>query len=358
MTRDRIRIGIVGANMSADDPLRHSWGARAHLPALRVLPEFEVVAVCTNHLDTAQHTASHFDIPRAFDDVATLIGHPDIDVVDVCVAAAAHHAVAVAALEAGKHVVCEWPLGATLEETRELRDVAAASGVRHAICLQARYAPVYQYMRELIAQHFVGRVLSCSLNGSMAMAPSPRSASLALIHVGHGLDTLCFVVGQELQRTSAIVDIDPAANHVLIHGRLDGDALVDVNIRHVPAFGTGLILEVDGTDGVLVAAIEGTDLTARGIRSLGEQLNQATLRGARAGEPMTSMAVPARHSWTPAAVGAGPALAIAQLLRRFAQSIQSDAHFESDFDLALRRHETFATLQATSEAGLTTGHAT
>ena len=44
MTRDRIRVGIVGANLSAADPLRHSWGARAHLPALTALPEFEVVA--------------------------------------------------------------------------------------------------------------------------------------------------------------------------------------------------------------------------------------------------------------------------------------------------------------------------
>lgn len=342
MTRDPIRVGIVGANMSADDPLRHSWGARAHLPALRALPEFEVVAVCTNHLDTAQRTASHFDIPLAFDDVTTMVEHPDVDVVDVCVAAASHRAVATAALEARKHVVCEWPLGATLDESRDLHDAAVAAGVRQAICLQARYAPVYQYMRQLIAEGYLGSVLSCSLNGSMGMAPSPRSASLALIHFGHGLDTLCFVAGQELAQTSAIVDIDPLANHVLIHGRLDDGALVDVNIRHVPVFGTGLVLEVDGTEGVLVASIDGTDLAARGIRSLGEQLNQATLRGARIGEPLSSMAVPVQHTWVPTEVGTGPALAIAQLFRRFGQSIQSGSPFDSDFDLALRRHELFA----------------
>jgi predicted dehydrogenase len=344
LTRDPIRVGIVGANMSADDPLRHSWGARAHLPALVALPEFEVVAVCTNHLDTAQRTASHFGIPLAFDDVAAMVEHADVDVVDVCVAAASHRAVAIAALEAGKRVVCEWPLGATVDESRELRDAAKATGVRHAICLQARYAPVYQYMRQLIAEGFVGRVLSCSLNGSMAMAPSPRSASLALIHFGHGIDTLCFVVGQELAQTSSIADIDPLANHVLIQGRLDGGALVDVNIRHVPAFATGLVFEIDGSEGVLVAAIDGTDLATRGIRSLGEQLNQATLRGARIGEPLSSMVVPAGHVWVPAEVGTGPALAIAQLLRRFGQNIRSGAPFESDFDLALRRHETFAAL--------------
>ena len=351
MTRDRIRVGIVGANMSAADPLRHSWGARAHLPALTALPEFEVVAVCTNHLDTARLTADHFDIPLAFDDVVAMVEHPDVDVVDVCIGAASHHAVVLQALRAGKHVVCEWPLGAHLAESQELRDTADAVGVLHAICLQARYAPVYQYMQHLVAGGYVGRVLSCSLNGSMAMAPSPRSASLALIHVGHCLDTLCFVVAQELRRTSAIVQIEPDANHVLIHGRNDDGALVDVNIRHVPVFGTGLTFEVDGTEGVLVAAIDGADLSARGIRSLGEQLNQATLSGARAGEPVTAMVVPDEYRWVPAQVPPGPALAIAQLLRRFAECIRSGIGLETDFDLAVRRHELFATLERTSEAG-------
>ena len=324
------------------------------MPALTALPEFEVVAVCTNHLDTASRTASHFDIPLVFDDVAAMVEHPDVDVVDVCIDAASHHGVVLKALRAGKHVVCEWPLGANLAESQELRDTAEAAGVLHAICLQARYAPVYQHMRQLVAGGYVGRVLSCSLNGSMAMAPSPRSASLALIHAGHCLDTLCFVVARDLRRTSAIVQIDPVANHVLIQGRHDDGALVDVNIRHIPVFGTGFTFEVDGTEGVLVAAIDGTDLPARGIRSLGEQLNQATLSGARAGEPKAAMVVPDEHRWVPVSVPPGPALAIGQLLRRFGEAIRSGTPLETDFGLAVRRHELFATLERNSETGPTT----
>ena len=63
MMSGRIRAGIIGANLSAADPLRHSCGARAHLPALKALPEFEVVAVCTTRMETAQETARHFGIP-------------------------------------------------------------------------------------------------------------------------------------------------------------------------------------------------------------------------------------------------------------------------------------------------------
>ena len=139
------------------------------MPALTALPEFEVVAVCTNHFDTARSTASHFDIPLVFDDVAAMVEHPDVDVVDVCIGVASHHAVVLEALRARKHVVCEWPLGADLAEAQELRAAAEKAGVLHAICLQARYAPVYQYMRYLVATGYIGRVLSCSLNASSSL---------------------------------------------------------------------------------------------------------------------------------------------------------------------------------------------
>src|SRR5262249_44365409 len=162
---------------------------------------------------------------------------------------------------------------------------------------------------------YVGRVLSCSMNGSMAMAPSPRSAALSLIHGGHCLDTLFSVVGEEFRAGSAIVSTDPVANHVLFQGRLESGAFADLNIRHIPVFGPGFTFEVDGTEGVLVAAIDGADLPGRGIRSLGEQINQVTLRGGRKEEPVAEMAIPAAHRWVPAAVPSGPALSVAQMFR-------------------------------------------
>ena len=95
--------------MSAADPLRHSWGARAHLPALTALPEFEVVGVCTNHLDTARLTAGHFEIPMAFDDVVAMVEHPDVDVVDVWDEAAYAAAIDVAA-EIDNPALLTWSL--------------------------------------------------------------------------------------------------------------------------------------------------------------------------------------------------------------------------------------------------------
>src|SRR5262249_40379488 len=104
-----LRAGIVGLN-----PHR-GWGSMAHLPALRALPEFEVVAVCTSRQETASEAARHFGIPLAFADPAAMARHPNVDLVVVCVRVPEHDTLVQAALDAGKHVYCEWPLAATTE---------------------------------------------------------------------------------------------------------------------------------------------------------------------------------------------------------------------------------------------------
>jgi predicted dehydrogenase len=313
----------------------------------------DVVAVCTQHLATATEAARHFGVPQAFDDVEAMLAGGDVDVVDVCVNVASHHRLVSLALSAEKHVFCEWPLGANVAETEALRDQATAAGVKHMIGLQARAAPVYDYMRHLVADGYVGQVLSSAMNGSMSMDPSPRSASLPLIHAGHCMDTLFAVLGEELDQGSSIVSTERLANHLLVHGRLTGGSLVDVNVRHVPVFATGFTFEVNGTDGTLVASTDGANLPARGIRSLGEQINQAALRGGRKGEQLTEMAVPLWHRWVPEEVPSGPPLSVAQTWRRFAESIRTDTRVEPDFELAVRRHQLFDFIQRNSERDAT-----
>ena len=79
MTTERIRVGIIGANV------RNGWGRDAHIPALSALPEFEITAVGTSRQETADETAKHFGIPRAFADPYKMVQHPDVDLVSICV---------------------------------------------------------------------------------------------------------------------------------------------------------------------------------------------------------------------------------------------------------------------------------
>ena len=103
--RNKIQVGIVG--VSPD----RGFASIAHIPALQALPEFEITAVCTTRQESAEAAARHFRVPLAFADPAKLAQHPDVDLVTVSVKVPDHYAPVMAAIEAGKHVYCEWPLG-------------------------------------------------------------------------------------------------------------------------------------------------------------------------------------------------------------------------------------------------------
>jgi predicted dehydrogenase len=93
-------------------------------------------------------------LPRAFADVAELIATPEVDIVAVTVKVPHHLEIVKAAIEAGKHVYCEWPLG---------NGLARAKDVLGVVGTQARIAPEIEYLRQLIADGFVGEVLSTTL---------------------------------------------------------------------------------------------------------------------------------------------------------------------------------------------------
>ena len=124
----KVRVGIVGATVT---PGGSGWGANAHVPALHALPDFELKAVCTAHEETAKASAAAFGAELAFHDFEEMIAHPDIDLVAVVVRVPGHHGLVMSALEAGKAVFCEWPLGARLAEAEEMANLARARSVRH-----------------------------------------------------------------------------------------------------------------------------------------------------------------------------------------------------------------------------------
>src|SRR5688500_7541364 len=152
-TGRRIRVGIVGATVT---PGGSGWGAHAHVPALAALPAYELKAVCTAHAETAEASREAFGAELAFHDFDEMVGLPDIDLVSVVVRVPGHRELVVRALEAGKDVFCEWPLGRTLEEAEEMASLAERKGRRTAVGLQARSDVVWRYARELIREGYVG----------------------------------------------------------------------------------------------------------------------------------------------------------------------------------------------------------
>src|SRR5262249_22099413 len=179
---------------------------------LRALPRFEITAVCTARQESAKASARHYGVPLAFSDPGELAQHPDVDLVTVSVKVPDHYRPVMAAIEAGKHVYCEWPLGRNTDEARTMLEAAESRGVRHTVGLQGQMSPAINYVRDLVAEGYVGRVLTATMIGCAPnwgktidrayQADVANGANLMTITGGHQIDTLCYCLG-EFQELSA-----------------------------------------------------------------------------------------------------------------------------------------------------------
>src|ERR1700758_3280176 len=151
---DKIRLGLIGASVKG------TWSARAHLPAVQASSDVELTAVCTTKTDSAEAARRAWGARLAFDDYRKMVASPEIDAVAVVVRVPSHYAPAKAALEAGKHVFCEWPLGRTTAEATELAALAKTRGLVTAVGLQARVNPALIHLKELLEAGFVGEVMA------------------------------------------------------------------------------------------------------------------------------------------------------------------------------------------------------
>jgi predicted dehydrogenase len=142
-----LRIGVLGAG---------AWARFAHIPGWQRDPRCEVVAIADPVVAQANEFAAHFGIPDVYDSHEALIARGDIDVVDVCTPSATHFALSWAALEAGKHVLCEKPVAYDYTETLRAAAFAKSKGLKTKLGFTFRYSPAMRYMKELIDDGFIG----------------------------------------------------------------------------------------------------------------------------------------------------------------------------------------------------------
>ena len=355
-----IGVGVIGVAPG------RSWAALAHIPALKALPDFEIRALSTTRMESARAAAEEFGVPQAFDNAEALIHAPGVDLVAVTVKVPHHRELVLAALNAGKHVYCEWPLGNGLAEAEEMAALAKAKGVHAVVGLQARTAPAMGYVRDLVAQGYVGRVLSTTLIGSGmnwgAVIDQPNAytadrkngATVLSIPFGHTIDAVCQALGEfsEVEamlanrRTSFTLVPDnvekpmTAPDQVLVQGLLGDGITASVHYRGGMPRGAGLLWEINGTEGDL-------QVTAMGGHA---QLLPLSLSGARgdaqALEPMT---VPQDYLWTPEAP---PVVQnVAQVYALMAADIAKGTQTAPSFDDAVRRHRLLDAVERASATG-------
>ncbi len=343
---DKIRLGLIGASVKG------TWSARSHLPALQASSDVALTAVCTTRADSAEAARRAYGARLAFDDYRAMIASPEIDAVAVVVRVPSHYAPTKAALEAGKHVYCEWPLGRTTAEAVELTALAKANRLVTAVGLQARVNPALLHMKELLDAGFVGEVLAVHVNllrEGVLSRPSNRTwqrdaelgANTLTIANGHTVDAMRFVAGAFGQLsavvatqakqwldtgTGTLLDVTSPDN-VLLSGRLANGAVVSSHVGAIPFAGSGYRMEIYGREGTLVATGEDSP-----------QLSGVVLHGAKGGNTLEPIPVPERFSFAAPGTPPGEAANVGQMYALFARAIGGGASDQPTFETAVELH--------------------
>ena len=142
-----VRVGVLGAG---------AWAQFAHLPGFKRDNRCEIVAIADPVAERASACAERFGIPDVYSSHAELIARDDIDLVDVCTPSATHFELAWAALESGKHVLCEKPVAFHYRDTLRAAALAKSKGLKTKMGFTFRYSPAMQYAKALIDEGFIG----------------------------------------------------------------------------------------------------------------------------------------------------------------------------------------------------------
>lgn len=138
---EKLRVALIGA------------GGRgtAHATAIAAAPNIEFAAICDLDETTGREAAEKFNTEYVAN-TAELYQRDDIPAVGICVQTPAHYKLAMGAIAAGRHLVTEKPMAATIAEAREMCEAVEEAGIRAALSYQLRFGPLYAKMREICDQ--------------------------------------------------------------------------------------------------------------------------------------------------------------------------------------------------------------
>jgi predicted dehydrogenase len=178
------------------------------VPAFRAVPEFEVVALCARTTTSVERAGGRTGITDLSTDWAAFVRRGDLDVISVATPTVAHHDQVLAAVEAGKHVLCEKPQALTDDGASDMLARAEEKGVAHAVCFEDRWSPEKYAAHELISSGYLGTPYSARVSArvdywhpahplqSEWMYRSADGGGYLLGLGAHDLDYLCWLFGE------------------------------------------------------------------------------------------------------------------------------------------------------------------
>jgi predicted dehydrogenase len=354
MANAPLRVGLVGAN-----PER-GWAKDAHVPALRVLPRFKIEGTSARTRETAEAAAQAFGAAQAFNDTFELIRSPDIDVVVVTVKVPEHLAIVLAALEAGKHIYCEWPLGKDVAEAEQMAAAAKGAKGKVIIGVQGTGAPAVRQADAILRSGAMGRLQTARIVSPTAgWAPQAPpfyeylnhrkyGATMTAIQGGHTLAAVEMLLGRFTEVTAQntiqvpqvrIIGTDEfierdCPDHVAIIGRHESGCVSTVEVCGGRNPTTPFVFEIIGEKG---------EIRISGLCAGGYQTGVLKLETTLENPP------PAPEPVGPGLKG--PPANVAELYAQLAASIDTGVQHGYDFDYAAHLTRVLAGLDRASDTG-------
>ena len=288
-----LRVGIVGTG----------FGARVQVPGFRAAG-YEVTAICSAHPERARTVADQAGIPVAVETVGELVERDDVDVVCVTSPPTLHREHTLAALAAGKHVICEKPMARDSREAREMLAAAERAGVVHAIDHEFRYAPARSKVKELLEARAIGEMrlaLVMEMTGMLVDPARPRqewwlrrdrSGGLLGAIGSHWIDSLIWWLGA-IDRVSSELGVSAPTRPTTDGGsvrvtaddtaqlllRLSSGAIATIQLSSAVHHPSRRVI-LYGSDGTIVLGGDGRVMLAHGSGALAEILPASTMDGA------------------------------------------------------------------------------
>jgi predicted dehydrogenase len=267
-----IRVGIVGVG----------WGSMVQVPAFRATEGFEVAALCARRPERVADAGQRWGIDDLSTDWQRFVQRDDLDLISVCTPTDLHHEQVLAALKAGKHVLCEKPVALDEASAREMAEVAEAAGVATAVCFEGRWSreklPVWGMVDEgLLGDPYFARMTIAAdywhpshAQQSEWMYRLDRGGGYLLGMAAHDIDYLCCLFGEpeavcaDVRATVPVrtrpdgstfeADADDTAN-LLLRLRSGVHAVISLSVMGLhtgsryrfEAFGSDGAIDLDGT---------------------------------------------------------------------------------------------------------------
>jgi predicted dehydrogenase len=229
--------GLVGTGTFAD-----MWAA----PAIAADPLSALGAVCSRDLGRAAQFAERHGAAGAYDSYADMLADPAVDAVYVISPNSLHAEQALAAVEAGKHVLVEKPMTLTRESASGVTAAAERAGVKLGVGFHLRHKASNAYARDLARSGRLGPVFSAEITIAAGKGgpypydtwradPDLAGAGTLVNQAVHVLDLLCFLTDQTIVEISALADQQPLDDVFVAACRMSGGTLATVTSHQLRA---------------------------------------------------------------------------------------------------------------------------